>query len=138
MSEKVLLLCVMARREETSASSGVETARVAMSGGEAVVGSEVEGLAVGVGVEAKRGEPLLPLQDSWYYSTSLFLVVRATKVSPPGTLKKWILKAEAPNHETVWVLATFSVMDLQFQQKEFLPVLIQFLCPCGTTSGWSN
>lgn len=89
---KFLLLWVMAKGEETPAFGGVETARVAMSSGEVVVGGEVEGLAMGVGVEAKQEEPLLPLQDLWYHLTSLFPIVRDIEVSPPSTLKKWILK----------------------------------------------
>ena len=52
--------------------------------------------------------------------------------------RKWILKGEAPSYETAWILAASGIMDLQFEWKELLPVLIQFLCPCGTTSGWSD
>ena len=48
------------------------------------------------------------------------------------------MKGEAPSYETAWILVAFGIMDLRFQQKELLPVLIQFLCPCSTTSGWSD
>ena len=52
--------------------------------------------------------------------------------------KKWILKGEAPSHEIAWVPGASGIMDLQFQQKELLPVPIQFLCPCGITVGWPD
>ena len=52
--------------------------------------------------------------------------------------KKWILKGEAPSHETTWVPAAYGIMDLRFQRKELLPAPIQFLCPYGTTIGWSD
>ena len=97
-----------------------------------------EAVAGGDDVEVGLGEPLLLLQDSWYCSSSLFLTVRAPKVSPLGVPKKWILKGEAPSHETVWVPATSVILDLWFQRKELLPTPIQFLCPCGTTIGWSD
>ena len=48
------------------------------------------------------------------------------------------MKSEAPSHETVWVTAASGILDLWFQQKELLPAFIQFLCPCGTTVGWSD
>ena len=38
----------------------------------------------------------------------------------------------------MWVLAAIGILDLWFQRKEFLLAPIQFLCPCGTTSGWSD
>ena len=43
-----------------------------------------------------------------------------------------------PSHEAAWVPAAVGILDLRFQRKEFLPAPIQFLCPCGTTIGWSN
>ena len=89
-------------------------------------------------MEVGLGEPLLPLQDPWYCSSLLFPAVGAPKVSPPRVPKKWILKGEAPSPETTWVLAATGILDLHFQWKELLPTPIQFLCPCGTTSGWSD
>ena len=89
-------------------------------------------------MEVGPGEPLLPLPDPWYYSSLLFPTVGAPKVSPPGAPKRWILKGQAPSPETAWVLVATSILDLRFQRKEFLPAPIQFLCPYGTTSGWSN
>ena len=80
----------------------------------------------------------MPLQDPWYYSTSLFPTIGAPKVGSPGVPKKWILKGEAPSYKIEWVPAAPSVTDLRFQQKELLPVPIQFLCPCGITVGWSD
>ena len=43
-----------------------------------------------------------------------------------------------PSHEAAWVPAAAGILDLRFQRKEFLPAPIQFLCPCGTTIGWSD
>ena len=34
--------------------------------------------------------------------------------------------------------AASGIMDLRFQRKELLLVPIQFLCPYGTTIGWSD
>ena len=128
----------MAEREEQLGSSDVGTARVGVPGSEVAAGGEAKAIAMGAGAEARRGEPLLPLQDLWYYSTSLFLAVGAPEVSPPGVPKKWILKGEAPSHETTWFPAASSIMDLQFQRKKLLLAPIQFLCPCDTTVGWPN
>nr|POE97723.1 hypothetical protein CFP56_71786 [Quercus suber] len=63
---------------------------------------------------------------------------RAPEVSPPKVPKKWILKGKAPSLEATWVPATSCILDLRFQRKELLPAPIQFLCPCGTTVGWSD
>ena len=71
-----------------------------MSGSEAMAGGEAEAITVGISAKARRGEPLLPLQDPWYCSTSLFPIVGALEVSPHGVPRKWILKGEAPSHET--------------------------------------
>ena len=103
-----------------------------------MVGGIAEAVTVGAGTEVRLGEPLLPLQDPWYCLTSLFLAVGVPEVYPLGVPKKWILKGEAPSHETAWVPATYGIMDLQFQRKELLSASIQFLCPCGTTISWSN
>ena len=138
LGEIFLLLWVKVEREELLGSSGANTTRVAMLEGEVAAGGEAEVVAVGASAEARRGEPLLPLQDPWYYSTSLFRTNGAPKVGPPGVPKKWILKGEAPSYEIAWVPITSSVMDLRFQQKELSPVPIQFLCPCGTIVGWSD
>ena len=83
----------MAKREGLLGFGGAGTAGVVVPGGEAMVGGEAKVFAVGVGVEARRGEPLLPLHP-WYCSTSLFPTVGALEVSPPGVSKKWILKGE--------------------------------------------
>ena len=48
------------------------------------------------------------------------------------------MRGKAPSHETTWVLAALGIIDLWFQWKELLPAPIQFLCPCGTTIGWSD
>ena len=74
----------------------------------------VEAVARGADAKVRLGEPLLLLQDPWYCSTSLFPAVGALEVSPPGVLKKWILKGEAPNHKTTWVPATSGIIDLWF------------------------
>ena len=104
----------MVEREELLGSGAAGTTRVVASGGEAVARGEAEVLVMGAGAKARRGELLLPLQDPWHCSTSLFPVVGASEVSPPGVPKKWILKGEAPSYETTWVLATSGVMDLRF------------------------
>lgn len=57
LGEIFLLLWVKVEREELLGSSGANTTRVAMLEG------EVEVVAVGASAEARRGEPLLPLQD---------------------------------------------------------------------------
>jgi len=111
----------MAEREELLGSGSAGTVGVAVSGGKAKV------VAVGVGAKAKRGEPLLLLQNPWYFLTSLFPAIRAPKVSPPSVLKKWILKGEAHSYETTWVPVASGIMDLRFQRKELLPVPIQRL-----------
>ena len=98
----------------------------------------VETVVGGDDAEVRLGEPLSPLQDPWYFSPFLFPTVGALEVNPPEVPKKWILKGEAPNHETAWVLAASGILDLWFQRKELLPAPIQFLCPCDTTVGWSN
>ena len=100
----------MVEREEQLGSSDVGIAGVAVPRGEIVV----EAVAMGVDVEVRLGKPLLPQKDPWYCSTSLFPTVGAPKVSPPDVPKKWILKGEAPSHETAWVPATSSIMDLRF------------------------
>ena len=71
-----------------------------MSGSEAIAGGEAEAITVGTGAKARQGEPLLPLQDPWYCLTCLFPAVGALEVSPHGVPRKWILKGEAPSHET--------------------------------------
>ena len=93
----------MAEREEPLGSGDASTA-----------GGVAEAIAGGADAEVKLGEPLLPLQDSWYHLTSLFPTVGALKVSPPGVPKKWILKGEAPSHETAWVPAASGIIDLWF------------------------
>ena len=65
-------------------------------------------------VEVGLGEPLLLLQDLWYCSSLLFLVVGAPEVSLVGVPKRWILKGEALSLETAWVLATTGILDLRF------------------------
>ena len=99
---------------------------------------ESEATVRGDDIEVGPGEPLLPLQDPWYCSSSLFPVAGASKVSPPRVPKKWILKGEAHSHEIAWVLAASGILDLRFQRKELLPAPIQFLCPYGTSVGWSD
>ena len=112
----------MAKREEPLGSENDGATGVAMSGIEAAAGGEVEAIVVGVGAEARQREPLLPLQDPWYCSTSLFPTVGAPKVSPLGVPRKWILKGEAPSHEIAGVPAASGIMDLRFQRKELLPL----------------
>nr|POE69350.1 hypothetical protein CFP56_08605 [Quercus suber] len=128
----------MAEREELLGFGDVSTTGVAVPESEATTGGVVDAIARGDDVEVRLGELLLPLQDPWYCSSSLFPVVGAPQVSPLRVPKKWILKGEAPSHEAAWVLAASSILDLRFQGKELLPVPIQFLCPCGTTVGWSD
>ena len=108
------------------------------SGDVSIIRSVAEAVAKGDDVEVRLGEPLLPLQDLWYCSSSLFPTIGTPKFSPPGVPKKWILKGKAPSHETACVPAASSILDLRFQWKELLPALIQFLCPCGTIVGWSD
>nr|POF27001.1 hypothetical protein CFP56_40367 [Quercus suber] len=123
----------MAEGEEPLGSSDASIAGVAMPRSEATTGGTVEVIVGGANVEVRLEEPLLPLQDPWYYSTSLFPAVGAPEVNPPGVPKKWILKGKAPNHEIAWVPAAFGIIDLRFQRKELLPAPIQFLCPYGKT-----
>ena len=66
-------------------------------------GGVAEAVAGGVNAGVRLGEPLLPLQDPWYCSTSLFPAVGALEVNPLGMPKKYILKGEALSHETTWV-----------------------------------
>ena len=93
----------MAEGEESLGSSDASTARCM-----------VEAIAGGDDMEVRLGEPLLPLQDPWYCSSSLFQAVGAHKVSPLGVPKKWILKGEAPNHEIAWVPVASGILDLRF------------------------
>ena len=85
----------MVEGEELLVSSDASTAEVAVRESEATAGGD--------DVEVGPGESLLPLQDPWYCSSSLFPTVEAPEVSLPGVPKKWILKGEAPSHETAWV-----------------------------------
>ena len=128
----------MAEGEELLGPSGVNTAGVTMPERDATAGGVATAAAGGDDVEVGLGEPLSPLQDPWYCSSLLFPTVGAPEVSPPRVPKKWILKGEAPSPETRWVLAATGILDLHFQRKELLSAPIQFLCPCGTTSGWSD
>ena len=104
----------MVEREEQLGSSDVGIVGVAVPGGEVVVGGVVKAVTMGADMEVRLGKPLLPQKDPLYCSTSLFPTVGAPKVSPPDVQKKWILKGEAPSHETAWVPATSSIMDLRF------------------------
>jgi len=92
----------MAEGEELLGSSDASTARVAVPESEATVGGVAEAVAWGDDMEVRLGEPLLPLQDPWYCSSSLLPVVGVPEDSPPGVLKKWILKGEALSHEIAW------------------------------------
>jgi len=100
---------------EPLGSSDVSIVGVAMPEREATARGVVKAVAGGDDVEIRLGEPLLPLQDLWYCSSSLFPIVGALEVNPPGVLKKWILKGEAPSHETAWVSAASGILDLRFQ-----------------------
>ena len=106
--------------EELLDPGDVSTAGVVMPKREAMVRGVVEATAGGDNVEVRLGEPLLPLQDPWYCSSSLFPAVGALEVSPPGVPMKWILKGEAPNHETAWVSAASGILNLRFQWKKLL------------------
>ena len=108
----------MVEGEEPLGSSDVSTTRVVMPKREATARGLAKAAAGGDNVEVRLKEPLLPLQDPWYCSSSLFPAVGALEVSPPEVPKKWILKGEAPSHETAWVLAASSILDLRFQWKE--------------------
>ena len=110
----------MAKGEESLGSGDVSTTGVVMPEREATARGVAEAAAKGENVEVRLREPLLPLQDPWYCSSSLFPTVGAFEVSPPGLPKKWILKGEAPSHKIVWVSATSSILDLRFQWKELL------------------
>ena len=77
----------MAKREGLLGFGGASTARVVVPSGEAMAGGKAKVFAVGVGVEARRGEPLLPLHP-WYCLTSLFLAIRAPEFSSLGVSKK--------------------------------------------------
>ena len=109
----------MAKGEEPLGSGDISIA--------GVVVLETEATARGDDVEVGPRESLLPLQDPWYCSSSLFPVVRAPEFSPPKVPKKWILKGEAPSHETVWLPATSSILNLRFQRKELLSLLEKLL-----------
>ena len=101
-------------------SSDVSIVGVAMPEREATARGVVKAVAGGDDVEIRLGEPLLPLQDPWYCSSSSFLAIGALEISPPGVPKKWILKGEAPSHETTWVSVASGILDLRFQRKELL------------------
>ena len=128
----------MAEGEERLGPGGVYTARVTVPKGDATAGGVAKATTRVDDVEVEIGEPLLPLQDPWYYSSLLFPAVGAPEVSPPEAPKKWILKGEAPSPETAWVPAATGILGLHFLWKELLLTPIQFLCPCGMTSCWSN
>ena len=128
----------MAEGEEQLGPSGVNIARVTVPEGDATAGGVARAAVGGDDMEVGLGEPLLPLQDPWYYLSLLFPTVGAPKVSPPRVPKKWILKGEALSPEIAWVPTATGILDLCFQRKELLPAPIQFLCPHGTTSGWSD
>ena len=102
----------MAEGEEPLGSGDVSTAGVAVPG--------TETTARGDDVEVRLGEPLRPLQDLWFCSSSLFPTVGAPEVNPLEVPKKWILKGEALNHETTWALAASNILDLWFQWKKLL------------------
>ena len=104
----------MAEGEESLGSGDVGTVGVAMPGSEATAGGASEAVAGDDDVEVRLGEPLLPLQDPWYCSTSLFLAVGALEVNPLGVPKKWILKSVASSHETTWVPIASGILDLWF------------------------
>ena len=127
----------MAKREEQLGSADAGTAGVAVPGSEATARGLADAVVRGTDAEVRLGEPLLPLQDPWYCSTSLFPATGALEVIPPGVPKKWILKSEA-NRETAWVPTASGIIDLRFQWKELLLAPIQFLCPCGITVSWSD
>ena len=97
----------MAEGEELLGFGDVRTAGVAVPKREAMAGGD--------NVKVRLGEPLLPLQDPWYCSSSLFPTVGASEVSPPKEPKKWILKGETPSHEAAWVPAAAGILDLRFQ-----------------------
>ena len=127
----------MAEREEQLGSADAGIVGVAVPRSEATAGGMANAVARGADAEVRLGEPLLPLQDPWYCSTSLFPAAGAPEVIPPSVPKKWILKSEA-SHETAWVPTAYGIIDLRFQWKELLPAPIQFLCPYGITVGWSD
>ena len=82
-------------------SGDVSTSGVAVLEREAMARGVAKAAAGGDNVEVEPGESLLPLQDPWYCSSPLFPIVGAPEVSPPRVPKKWILKGEASNHETM-------------------------------------
>ena len=104
----------MAKEEEPLGSGGVDTVGVTVPEKDATAGGVTMTAAGSDDVEVGPREPLLPLQDLWYCSSLLFPVVGAPEVSLVGVPKRWILKGEAPSLETTWVLATTSILDLQF------------------------
>ena len=128
----------MAKGEEPLSLSGVNVVRMIVPEKDAMAGGVAMTVAGSDDVEVGPGEPLLPLQDPWYCSSLLFPAVGALEVSPPMAPKRWILKGETPSPKATWVPVAIGILDLRFQQKEFLPAPIQSLCPCGITSGWSN
>ena len=80
---------------------------------------------------------LLPLQDPWYCSSSLFPMV-PTDISASDVPSQWNIRGEAPNTEIAWVPLAPGVMDLRLQRKELLPSPMQFWCPSGLLNGWSD
>jgi len=104
----------MVEEEEPVGSSDVSIVGVAVPERKAMAEGVTEAATGGDNVEVRLGELLLPLQDPWYCSSSLFPAVGASEVSPPDMPKKWILKGEAPNHEAAWVLTTAGILDLRF------------------------
>ena len=91
----------MAKREELLGYGEPGTTGVVVPWSKATAGGVAKAVVGGADAEVRLGKPLLPLQDPWNCSTSLFPTFGAFEVSPPGVPKKWILKGEAASHETV-------------------------------------
>lgn len=98
--------------------------------------AEEEEALIAVDVEIAR-KSLLPLQDPWYSSSPLFPVV-PTDIDASNAPYQWNIRGEAPNPDAAWVPSASGIMDLHLQQKELLPLPIQFWCPSGLINGWSN
>ena len=104
----------MAEEEELLGSGDASTAMVAVRESEATVGGGAEAVAGRDDMEVRPKESLLPLQDLWYCSSSLFPAVGTLEVSPFGVPKKWILKGEVSSNETAWVPAASGILNLWF------------------------
>ena len=105
----------MAEGEEPLGSSDVSTTRVTVLEIDATVGGVARVATKGDDVEVGLGSPCCHCRTLGIFHLLCSQQLGALEVSPLGVPKKWILKGEAPSHETAWVSAASSILDLWFQ-----------------------